>query len=78
MQFILNNIFYFGVFIIIGIFVWLFILRFKEDDDIDLKDHLWIIILYLVLMILAIFTWRIIYLLIISNYEKFLKSMIHG
>jgi len=78
MQFILNNIFYFGVLIIIGIFVWLFILRFKEDDEIDLKSHFWIIVLYLSLMILAIVTWRVIYLLIVSNYVKILKSMLNG
>jgi hypothetical protein len=54
-------------------FVWLFMLRFKDEDKIDLNEHKWIIILYLVLMILAIATWRVVYLLIVVNFEHIIS-----
>jgi len=77
-------IFYFGNIIIIALFIWLFILRFKDVDNIELSKHLWIIILYTILLVLSIITWRIIYLIIISNikginnYNIVIESTLNG
>jgi len=77
-------IFYFGNIIIIALFVWLLILRFKDVDNIDLSRHIWIIILYTILLVLSIITWRIIYLIIISNikginnYNIVIESTLNG
>ena len=61
-----DMIFYFGAFLIIAFFVLVIITRFK-DNDIDLKEHFWIILLYIVIMVLAIIAWRVIELLLTSN-----------
>jgi len=66
-------IFYFGSIIIIFAFVWLVFIRFKEDDEINLKEHLWLIVLYIILLITAIIAWRVIYLIIISNSQKIIN-----
>ena len=77
-------IFYFGSIIIILAFVWLVFIRFKEDDEIDLEEHFWLIILYIILLIIAIIVWRIIYLIIISNfkviiyYNNLIQRVING
>jgi NADH:ubiquinone oxidoreductase subunit 6 (subunit J) len=69
-------IFYLGAIIIIVFFVGLLIKKFKEDDEIDLKKHKWIIITYVILLIMAILSWRILNLMIkkpmtqISDYTK--------
>ncbi len=61
-----NIIFYFGAVLIIIFFVYVIIIRFK-DNDINLKEHFWIIILYISIMVLAIISWRVIELLLTSN-----------
>ncbi len=61
-----NLIFYFGAILIIVFFTYVIIIRFK-DNDINLKEHFWIIILYILIMVLAIIAWRVIELLLISN-----------
>ena len=66
-------IFYFGSIIIIFAFVWLVFIRFREDDEINLKEHLWLIVLYIILLITAIIAWRVIYLIIISNSQKIIN-----
>ena len=66
-------IFYFGTVIIIGIFIWFLFIKFKNEDEINLKEHFWIIILYILLIVAAIITWRIIYLIIISNSQKIIN-----
>jgi len=66
-------IFYFGIIIIIGIFIWFLFIKFKNEDEINLKEHFWIIILYILLIVAAIITWRIIYLIIISNSQKIIN-----
>ncbi|WP_041361663.1 hypothetical protein [Nautilia profundicola] len=79
-----NIIFYFGSVIIIFAFIGLLILKFKDEDNIDLNKHKWIIILYILLLISAIITWRIIYLLLISstqeiiNYNQNIQRVING
>lgn len=77
-------IFYFGAIIIIAFFIGLAVIRFKEDDEIDLKKHLWIIIIYIILLIIAIFSWRILNLMIaskmnqITNYNKTIEDFSNG
>jgi len=77
-------IFYFGVIVIIGWYVHLVVQRFKEEDTIDLKEHFWIIVVYIVLIIVSIIVWRIIYLLLISstdfiiNYNTQIENLIDG
>jgi len=77
-------IFYFGEIIIIAAFVTISFLKFKEEYVINLQKHKWIILLYLGLMILAIITWRIIYLLLTSSaqhmidYNNLIQRDING
>jgi len=77
-------IFYFGAVIIIAAFVGLLIIKFKDENSIDLNRHKWIILLYVVLLIVAIIIWRIVYLLIISNtneiinHNRQIESFING
>ena len=78
-----NIIFYFGAGLIITFFISVIISRFK-DNDIDLKEHFWIILLYIVIMVLAIIAWRVIELLLISNishiksYNALIKKYSNG
>jgi NADH:ubiquinone oxidoreductase subunit 6 (subunit J) len=77
-------IFYFGDIVIIAFFVLLVIKRFKEDDEIDLEKHKWIIITYIILLVMAIITWRVIDLLIqsgikeILNHNKIIEEFSNG
>ena len=63
-------IFYFGTVIIILAFIGIVTVRFKDEDNIDLNRHKWIIMLYIVLLVAAIITWRIAYLLLISSTQE--------
>jgi heme/copper-type cytochrome/quinol oxidase subunit 2 len=71
-----DTIFYFGSVVIIVFFVGLLVKKFKEDDEIDLEKHKWIIVTYIILMVMAILSWRILNLMIeeqmlqLSNYNK--------
>ncbi len=63
MDYITNEIFivyYIGVFFIIFGFIYLIYFHFKEDENIKLKEHIGIIILYISLLILAIYMWGVI------------------
>ena len=77
-------IFYFGVIIIIGWYVYLVVQRFKEEDKIDLKKHFWIIVLYIVLLIVSIIVWKVISLFLVSstdmikNYNTNIANLING
>ena len=77
-------IFYFGSIVIIFAFIGLVTKKFKDEDNIDLNEHKWIILLYIVLLVFAIITWRVIYLLLISNiqeminYNQNIQSVING
>ncbi|HIQ51471.1 MAG TPA: hypothetical protein EYH54_05905 [Nautiliaceae bacterium] len=77
-------IFYFGVLIIIGTYVYLIIQRFREEDRIDLKKHFWIIIIYIILIIMSIIVWRVIYLLLTSSthlmrdYNTNIENLLNG
>jgi len=66
-------IFYFGSVVIISGFIALLIKKFKDEDNIDLKAHKWIILLYILLLIGAIVTWRVVYLLLVSNTQEIIK-----
>jgi NADH:ubiquinone oxidoreductase subunit 6 (subunit J) len=71
-----DTIFYFGSVVIIVFFVGLLVKKFKEDDEIDLEKHKCIIVTYIILMVMAILSWRILNLMIeeqmlqLSNYNK--------
>ena len=54
----LELLFYIGVFAIIFIDAWLVAIYFKEYNEISLKEHKWIILTYILLLILALFAWR--------------------
>ncbi|GAX87127.1 conserved hypothetical protein [Lebetimonas natsushimae] len=79
-----NVIFYFGAVIIIVFFIGLAVKRFKEDDEIDLKKHKWIIIIYIILLIMAIIAWRVLDLMVelkitqITNYNKTIEEFSNG
>ncbi len=76
-------IFYFGALLIIAFFIYVIINRFK-DNDINLKEHLWIILIYILIMVLAIIAWRVIQLLLtsnishINNYNTLIEKMSNG
>ena len=80
----IDIIFYFGSIIIIGIYIYLVIQRFKEEGKIDLKEHFWIIVIYIILIVISIIAWRVIYLLLISstnlmiNYNTNIENLING
>lgn len=80
----IDIVFYFGAFIIIGLYIYLVIQRFKEEDEIDLKEHFWIIVVYIILIVVSIVAWRIIYLLLISSthlmikYNSSIENIING
>ena len=80
----IDIIFYFGIIIIIGLYIYLVIQRFKEEDEIDLKNHFWIIVVYIILVVISIITWRVIFLLLISstdlmiNYNTNIEKLING
>lgn len=75
-----NIVFYFGSIIIIVFFTGLAIKRFKEDDEIDLKKHKWIVAIYIILLVIAIISWRILDLMVeakmmqINKYNKTIEE----
>ena len=78
-----NLIFYFGTLLIIAFFIYVIINRFK-DNYINLKEHFWIILIYILVMVWAIIAWRIIQLLLTSNishindYNNLIQKTING
>ena len=77
-------LFYIGSVLIIALFVFLLIGRFKDIDEIDLKEHKWIIAIYIVLLLGALTAWRKLYLIIILNtldinrYNEIIERVING
>ncbi len=77
-------IFYFGSLILISIFIYLAYIKFKDFPEIDLKEHKWIILLYIFLLVFAIIVWRIIYLVIkvnlfeITKYNQIIQRVTNG
>ena len=67
-------IFYLGSVIVVGIFVYFVWVRFKEQEQIDLKEHKWIILLYIVMLVLFIIIWRIMFLYFETFTEKTLQK----
>ena len=70
-------IFYFGSTIIVSFFIFLSIIKFKDYKEIDLREHKWIIITYILLLVLAIIAWRVIFLIIEVNFYQSLKYEIN-
>ena len=66
-------IFYLGSLIILGFFVYFVWVRFKEQEQIDLNRHKWIILLYIIMLVVFIIIWRIIFLYFESFTEKTLR-----
>ncbi|MEO1924108.1 MAG: hypothetical protein ABGX25_06320 [Nautiliaceae bacterium] len=77
-------IFFFGSLIIIAAFIWIVYLKFKDVEVIDFKEHKWYIIISTTLMLLSIYMWRIMYLIMINNFnnamstQKILETLSNG
>ena len=67
-------IFYLGSVIIVGIFIYFVWVRFKEQEQIDLEKHKWIITLYIVMLVVFIIIWRIMFLYFETFTEKSLQQ----
>jgi len=66
-----NDIIYqFGNILIIALFSYLAYIKFKDFNEIDLREHKWIIFIYILLLVLTIIVWRIIYLIIETNFSE--------
>jgi len=58
--------------------------RFQNDDNIDLDEHKWIIIVYILLLVFSIITWRVLSLMIeskikqINNYNQKIEELEYG
>jgi NADH:ubiquinone oxidoreductase subunit 6 (subunit J) len=70
-------IFYFGAVVIIFAFIGLVTVKFRNEDNIDLNRHKWIILLYIILLVVSIITWRIVYLLLISSTQEMINYNIN-
>jgi protein-S-isoprenylcysteine O-methyltransferase Ste14 len=68
----MNNdiLFYGGVIIIIAFFIGVVIKKFKDDAEIDLNKHKWIIITYVVLLVMAIYVWKILVSMVDTNISQ--------
>ena len=67
----MNDIIYqFGNILIIALFSYLAYIKFKDFNEIDLREHKWIIFIYILLLVLTIIVWRIIYLIIETNFSE--------
>jgi len=79
-----NILYYFGNILIISLFSYFLYIEFKDYEEINFKEHKWIIFIYILLLILAIIIWRIIYLIIKTNfleviqYSNIIKRMKNG
>ena len=80
-----ENIFYFGVVIIILIFIFFIYSTIKADEvpidyEINLNEHKKLIILSIILLIGAIIVWRIVFLTIfygsVAFYYKYTDTML--
>jgi len=77
-------IFYFGVIVIMIFYIGIVIKKFKDDDNIDLNEHKWIIIVYIILLVFSIITWRVLNLMIeskieqINNYNQKIEELEYG
>ena len=77
-------IFFFGSLIITAAFIWIVYLKFKDVEVIDFKEHKWYIIISTTLMLLAIYMWRVMYLIMINNFnnamstQKILETLSNG
>ncbi len=75
---------YFGDIVIISWIIYLLVERFKDEDNINLSEHKWIIFLYILIMLSTLFTWKIIYELIITSisnnltYDQIIQSIFNG
>ena len=70
-------IFYFGAVVIIFAFIGFVTVKFRNEDNIDLNRHKWIILLYIILLVVSIITWRIVYLLLISSTQEMINYNIN-
>ncbi len=57
----LDIIYYLGIFGILFVVGYLLFVNFKEYDEINLREHLWIIILYVVVLIISVVVWRLMF-----------------
>ncbi len=66
-------IYYLGVICMVAGVVCIFIFRFKEYDKIDIKKHLFTIVIYVILLVLSIILWGI-----LSNFFFGAKEMLQN
>ena len=57
----LEIVYYFGVVILTTGVIAIMYFRFREYDEINLENHIFIIIIYILLLIFAIIVWRILF-----------------
>ena len=80
----LDLIYYLGVFGLMSAVVAIMVNKFREYDEIDLDDHITMIIIYLILLVLSIILWRLVFNFFFGiadilnhqelNYESFLNG----
>jgi hypothetical protein len=57
----LELIYYLGVFGLVSAVIAIMVQKFREYDDIDLDDHITMIIIYLILLVFSIILWRLVF-----------------
>ena len=57
----LEIVYYFGVIILTSGVIAIMYFKFREYDEIDLENHIVMIIIYIVLLVLAIILWRLLF-----------------
>ena len=57
----LDIVYYMGVLILTSGVIAIMYFRFREYDEIDIKEHIVIITIYIVLLVLAIILWRLLF-----------------
>jgi len=57
----LELVYYLGVFALMSGVIAIMIEKFKEYDNINLDEHITMIVIYLVLLVFAIILWRLVF-----------------
>ncbi len=57
----LDIVYYMGVLILTSGVIAIMYFRFREYDEIDIKKHIVMITIYIVLLVLAIILWRLLF-----------------
>jgi hypothetical protein len=77
-------LFYIGSGLIVSIFIFILVGKFKDEYVIDLKENKWLIVFYIIFLIGALIAWRKLYLTILANtsgiskYNEIIERLING